>query len=119
MTATRPDRSNMLIVLFPWAFLVSHGATCGPQPPCSMDNQPGKIKRVRSELLCPYDRHHTNQRTTSRQTQEETMQFKHCTLDIDAQVATLKLDHQEVLNAVSADMLGGLQEALNEVESRR
>ncbi len=47
------------------------------------------------------------------------MQFKHCTLDIDAQVATLKLDHQEVLNAVSADMLGGLQEALNEVESRR
>jgi 2-(1,2-epoxy-1,2-dihydrophenyl)acetyl-CoA isomerase len=47
------------------------------------------------------------------------MQFKHCTLDIEAQVATLKLDHQEVLNAVSADMLGGLQEALNEVESRK
>ena len=47
------------------------------------------------------------------------MQFKHCTLDIDAQVATLKLDHQEVLNAVSADMLGGLQEALNEIDSRK
>src|SRR4029453_16612569 len=47
------------------------------------------------------------------------MQFKHCTLDIDANVATLKLDHQEVLNAVSADMLGGLQEALNEIESKQ
>jgi 2-(1,2-epoxy-1,2-dihydrophenyl)acetyl-CoA isomerase len=47
------------------------------------------------------------------------MQFKHCTLDIDGNVATLKLDHQEVLNAVSADMLGGLQEALNEIESKK
>ncbi|MEZ5763249.1 MAG: enoyl-CoA hydratase/isomerase [Xanthobacteraceae bacterium] len=46
------------------------------------------------------------------------MQFKHATLDIDAQVATLKLDHQEVMNAVSADMLGGLSDALGEIESR-
>lgn len=47
------------------------------------------------------------------------MQFKHCTLEIDAQVATLKLDHQDVLNAVSADMLGGLQEALSAIESKK
>ena len=46
------------------------------------------------------------------------MQFKHCTLDIEGNVATLKLDHQEVLNAVSADMLGGLQDALNAIEAK-
>ena len=36
------------------------------------------------------------------------MQFKHVTLDFDGPVAILKLDHQEVMNAVSMDMLGGL-----------
>src|SRR3982074_1092250 len=36
------------------------------------------------------------------------MQFKYVTLDIDGPVAILKLDHQEVMNAVSIDMLGGL-----------
>src|SRR5690349_4046939 len=46
------------------------------------------------------------------------MQFKHCTLDIEGNVATLKLDHQEVMNAVSADMLGGLQDALNAIEAK-
>ena len=40
------------------------------------------------------------------------MQFKHATLDFDGPVAILKLDHQEVMNAVSMDMLGGLGEAL-------
>ena len=38
---------------------------------------------------------------------EETMQFKYCTLDFDGPVATLSMDHQEVMNAVSMDMLGG------------
>ncbi|HVV41807.1 MAG TPA: enoyl-CoA hydratase/isomerase [Nitrobacter sp.] len=47
------------------------------------------------------------------------MQFKHVTLDIDGAVAVLKLDHQEVMNAVSMDMLGGLGEALDAVEDRR
>src|SRR5437764_7971595 len=47
------------------------------------------------------------------------MQFKHCTLEIDGPVATLTLNHQEVMNAVSVDMLGGLQEALNEIEAKR
>lgn len=36
------------------------------------------------------------------------MQFKHVTLDFDGSVAVLRLDHQEVMNAVSIDMLGGL-----------
>ena len=47
------------------------------------------------------------------------MQFKHVTLDIDGAVAILKLDHQEVMNAVSMDMLGGLAEALDTIEDRR
>ena len=51
--------------------------------------------------------------------QEETMQFKHCTLEIDGPVAVLRMDHQDVMNAVSMDMLGGLTEALDEIEARR
>src|ERR1700679_698325 len=43
------------------------------------------------------------------------MQFKHVTLDFDGPVAILKLDHPEVMNAVSIDMLGGLGEALDEI----
>jgi len=49
---------------------------------------------------------------------EETMQFKHCTLDFDGPVAILRLDHQEVMNAVSMDMLGGLAEALDTIEDK-
>ena len=47
------------------------------------------------------------------------MQFKHVTLDFDGSVAILKLDHQEVMNAVSIDMLGGLGEALDAIEEKR
>ena len=47
------------------------------------------------------------------------MQFKHVTLDIDGPVAVLKLDHQEVMNAVSVDMLGGLGEALDAIEEKK
>jgi 2-(1,2-epoxy-1,2-dihydrophenyl)acetyl-CoA isomerase len=47
------------------------------------------------------------------------MQFKHVTLDFDGPVAILKLDHQEVMNAVSMDMLGGLADALDEIEDRK
>ena len=46
------------------------------------------------------------------------MQFKHATLEFDGPVGILKLDHQEVMNAVSLDMLGGLGEALDEVEEK-
>ena len=47
------------------------------------------------------------------------MQFKHCRLELDGAVATLVLDHQEVMNAVSPDMLAGLSEAIDAVESKR
>src|ERR1700754_999635 len=50
---------------------------------------------------------------------EETMQFKHVTLEFDGHVAILKLDHQEVMNAVSLDMLGGLGEALDAIDDKR
>jgi 2-(1,2-epoxy-1,2-dihydrophenyl)acetyl-CoA isomerase len=47
------------------------------------------------------------------------MQFKHVTLEFDGGVAVLTLDHQEVMNAVSVEMLGSLVEALDEVDDRR
>ena len=47
------------------------------------------------------------------------MQFKHVTLDFDGPVAILKLDHQEVMNAVSMDMLGGLGEAFPALQRPR
>ncbi len=52
-------------------------------------------------------------------TDEETMQFKHVTLEFEGPVAVLKLDHQEVMNAVSMDMLGGLSDALDAIEDRK
>jgi 2-(1,2-epoxy-1,2-dihydrophenyl)acetyl-CoA isomerase len=50
---------------------------------------------------------------------EETMQFKHCTLEFDGPVAVLRMDHQEVMNAASLDMLAGLVEALDAVHEKR
>lgn len=47
------------------------------------------------------------------------MQFKYATLDFDGPVAILKLDHQEVMNAVSVDMLGGLGEALDAINDKK
>lgn len=47
------------------------------------------------------------------------MQFKHVTLDFDGSVAILRLDHQEVMNAVSMDMLGGLSDALDAIEEKK
>jgi 2-(1,2-epoxy-1,2-dihydrophenyl)acetyl-CoA isomerase len=52
-------------------------------------------------------------------TDEETMQFKHCTLETDGPVGVLRMDHQEVMNAVSMDMLGGLAEALDTIDEKR
>jgi 2-(1,2-epoxy-1,2-dihydrophenyl)acetyl-CoA isomerase len=51
--------------------------------------------------------------------EEAMMQFRHCALDFNGPVAVLKMDHQEVMNAVSMDMLGGLAEALDEIEARK
>jgi 2-(1,2-epoxy-1,2-dihydrophenyl)acetyl-CoA isomerase len=47
------------------------------------------------------------------------MQFKHATLEIDGPVAIVRLDHQDVMNAVSVDMLQGLTEALDAIDDRR
>jgi 2-(1,2-epoxy-1,2-dihydrophenyl)acetyl-CoA isomerase len=46
------------------------------------------------------------------------MQFKYVTLDFDGSVAIVKLDHQEVMNAMSLDMLGGLADALDAVADK-
>jgi 2-(1,2-epoxy-1,2-dihydrophenyl)acetyl-CoA isomerase len=53
------------------------------------------------------------------QSDEERMQFKHCRLEFDGPVATLMFDHQEVMNAFSPDMYGGLTEALDAIEDKR
>jgi 2-(1,2-epoxy-1,2-dihydrophenyl)acetyl-CoA isomerase len=47
------------------------------------------------------------------------LQFKHVSLDIDSPVAVLRLDHQEVMNAVSIEMLQGLSEALDAIDDHR
>jgi len=47
------------------------------------------------------------------------MQFERAKLDIEGPVGVLTLDHPEVLNAVSAEMLGGLMKALDQVEDPR
>jgi len=47
------------------------------------------------------------------------MQFNHCRLEFDGPVATLVLDHQEVMNAVSVDMLAGLSEAMDVLDEKR
>jgi 2-(1,2-epoxy-1,2-dihydrophenyl)acetyl-CoA isomerase len=47
------------------------------------------------------------------------MEFARVKLDIEGQVALLTLNHPEVMNAVSSEMLGGLMNALDEVEDAR
>lgn len=54
-----------------------------------------------------------------RESEETMQQFKHVTLEMNGSVAILRLDHQEVMNAVSLDMLAGLGEALDAIEDRR
>jgi 2-(1,2-epoxy-1,2-dihydrophenyl)acetyl-CoA isomerase len=66
----------------------------------------GKIETFRPE----YNRRHPKRKS---------MQFKHVTLDVDGPVAILRLDHQEVMNAVSMDMLGGLAEALDAIDDQK
>jgi 2-(1,2-epoxy-1,2-dihydrophenyl)acetyl-CoA isomerase len=78
-----------------------------------MDKLAAKIKYAPRQTNFRSAEHRGSQR------EEETMQFKYVTLDLDGQVAVLKLDHQEVMNAVSMDMLGGLAEALDEIEERK
>lgn len=46
------------------------------------------------------------------------MEFKHVTLAIEADVATVTLDHPQVLNALSLDMLEGLAQAMDVIEDK-
>ena len=45
------------------------------------------------------------------------MEFQRANLDIDGNVGILTLNHPEVINAISTEMLGGLMSALAEVEN--
>ncbi len=47
---------------------------------------------------------------------ERTMEFERAKLDIDGSVGIVTLNHPEVMNAVSAEMLGGLMKALDQIE---
>jgi 2-(1,2-epoxy-1,2-dihydrophenyl)acetyl-CoA isomerase len=47
------------------------------------------------------------------------MQFKHITLVFDGPVAVLTLDHQEVMNAASVDMLDSLCQALDTIDEKK
>jgi 2-(1,2-epoxy-1,2-dihydrophenyl)acetyl-CoA isomerase len=79
-----------------------------------MDKAVQKIKYGRkNETLAP------RRTTRAKNPTRKPMQFKHVTLDFDGPVAILKLDHPEVMNAVSMDMLGGLGEALDAIDDRR
>jgi 2-(1,2-epoxy-1,2-dihydrophenyl)acetyl-CoA isomerase len=61
----------------------------------------------------------TRQKSATGIEEDTSMQFNHCKLEIDGHVATLVMDHQEVMNAVSTDMLAGLSEALDTVTEKR
>lgn len=79
----------------------------------TMDKTAPKIKYAPRQKLIPVCE------TSQAATDEETMQFKHVTLEFDGSVAILRLDHQEVMNAVSMDMLGGLSDALDAIEEKK
>jgi 2-(1,2-epoxy-1,2-dihydrophenyl)acetyl-CoA isomerase len=46
------------------------------------------------------------------------MEFERATLDIEGSIGILKLNHPEVMNAVSPEMVGGLMKALDEIDRR-
>ena len=100
-------------------FQVVCGARSAARPMASvanptMDKAARKIKYgIGIETFAPRNKQRGPKRTRKQ------MQFKHVTLDFDGPVAVLKLDHQEVMNAVSLDMLGGLGEALDAIEEKK
>lgn len=46
------------------------------------------------------------------------MEFERAKLEFDGQIGILKLNHPEVMNAVSPAMVEGLMKALDEVDRR-
>src|SRR5205823_8031000 len=116
MTAVRPVRSKMLIGCFHLVSRALSRAPCGGQMFRCNHGQACPENQIWAETSGPIFRAAKWRVNTSH---EETMQFKHVTLDFDGPVAILKLDHQEVMNAVSMDMLGGLGEALDAIDDKR
>jgi 2-(1,2-epoxy-1,2-dihydrophenyl)acetyl-CoA isomerase len=80
--------------------------------PFTADSVSGIVALKRTRRLAGRD-------DQSNPSSEEDMQFNHCRLEFDGPVATLVLDHQEVMNAVSVDMLAGLSEAMETLEEKR
>src|SRR6202041_2001952 len=120
MTATRPVRSKSRASVSMRRFhLVRRALRLRPEAGRCPDTDHGQAclkNQIWGRVNNPDASAALTTRTT---TDEETMQFKHATLDIDGPVAVLKLDHQEVMNAVSVDMLGGLGEALDTIDDRK
>src|ERR1700682_4697020 len=117
MTATRPDRSNRLIGCFHllWRAL-GRASDSGQMFLCQpWTSSPRKSNMASRDEIPNTPRHQQR----GLQPKRKQMQFKHVTLDIDGPVAILKLDHQEVMNAVSIDMLGGLGEALDAIDEKK
>src|SRR2546423_3253350 len=108
----------MLMDAFPLCvFTLWGGMSCAPGAgSCSgstMDKPAPKIKYGSEKSIRP------TSRKMRGSTCEEIMQFKHVTLDFEGPVAVLRLDHQEVMNAVSMDMLEGLAEALDAIDDKK
>src|ERR1700691_2767534 len=120
MTATRPVRSKMRASVSMRRFhLVWRALRLRPGAGRSPDTNHGQ-GRPENQIWGRANNPDTSAAPTTRTPpDEETMQFKHAPLDIDGPVAVLKLDHQEVMNAVSVDMLGGLGEALDTIDDKK
>src|SRR5580704_15796978 len=104
MTATRPVRSKMFMGV---SILLVRGDGGGSPP---WTSPPGK-SNIGPKAPAAQSSVHDSAR--------KQMQFKHVTLDFDGPVGIVKLDHQEVMNAVSIEMLGSLAEALDAVDEKR
>src|SRR5258708_23653468 len=120
-TATRLVRSKILIGVswkFPWCFASAWRAAVRPVGRAGGRCQPWTSAVEKSNMASSLEIHAAAQKTRITSPRKP-MQFKHVTLDIDGSVAILTLDHQEVMNAVSIDMLGGLAEALDEIDGKK
>src|SRR4051812_47228373 len=117
ITATRPERSKRFMERF--LFLACR-ASAGARKIMRYGNgvcfRHHGQDRGKNQICAPAEQIFRPAKLTQAAADEETMQFKHATLEFDGPVAVLRLDHQEVMNAVSMDMLGGLSDALDAIE---
>src|SRR5258708_29389934 len=120
-TATRLVRSKILIGVswkFPWRFASAWRAAVRPVGRAGGRCQPW-TSAVEKSNMASVPKSRPESQTTRATFMRKAMQFKHVTLDIDGSVAILTLDHQEVMNAISIDRLGGLADALDESERKK